>query len=91
MENRNDRNYLENIKMRLTEALREIPHAPSVPLQTGQSSSAQTPKNFKDHLEVNEDKQDPDKRDVQTEEDRRQHPGEYYESERDQDQSSSAV
>eukprot|EP01138_Halocafeteria_seosinensis_P016235 gb/GECG01016565.1/.p1 GENE.gb/GECG01016565.1/~~gb/GECG01016565.1/.p1 ORF type:complete len:430 (+),score=42.80 gb/GECG01016565.1/:1-1290(+) len=85
MENRNDRNYLENIKTLLSEALREIPSAPSVPIETGQASSTQTPKSITEHVEINEDRADPDKRDLQAEEDKRQHPAEYYEGEKDQD------
>ena len=85
MENRNDRNYLENIKDLLQKALHDLPSAPSVPIETGQASSTQTPKTITEHLETNEDRADPDKRDMQAEEDKRQHPAEYYEGEKDQD------
>ena len=83
MENKNDRAYLDSVQSRLLEALKHIEAAPSVAVQTGGTGSIQTPVQLADHLEVDEDRADPDAR--QPNPDAAQHPGELYADDRDQD------
>lgn len=79
MENQNTRQYLEQIKQHVIENLRYLPHSPSVQMQ-------QVPPDMLS-MELTEEPPS-DVRETQHETDIRiEHPGEYYDTEQDQDRS----
>lgn len=72
----NNRQYLESIKQTVYENLKSLQHAPSVQMQD-------VPPDFYQLDEKGE--LDPDSRNLQDDEKRIEHPGEFYDGERDQD------
>ena len=83
MENKNSKTYLESVTGRLLAALKELPIAPSVAIQTGSSATDATPRTLTAYLERDEDVDDADERHMERHEAARQHPGEAYEDSKD--------
>ena len=82
MENKNSRTYLENVMGKLLAALKELPIAPGVQVQTGAASSDQTPRTISAFIEGGDEK-DPDHRDVEGHADAKEHAAELYDGEKD--------
>lgn len=83
MANMNDTKYLDDIKIKLFEMLRELDPAPSVPIQTGAQLDTPAPLDLKPHT----DDADPDVREpVTAVEGRVESKLEYYDGGKDQDQ-----
>jgi histone deacetylase 1/2 len=83
MENKNSRTYLENVMGKLLAAIKELPIAPGVQIQTGAAGSDQTPRTISAFTEGSEDVKDADHRDVEGHSDAREHPAELYDGEKD--------
>jgi len=76
MENHNDPTYLSQIKTQLCEVLRQVPHAPSAQIKTGQPGTGDVVPDAP-IIEEDEDKKNPDSRPLEAQLDKAEHPAEF--------------